>query len=260
MRFVDLEEARQARGVRLAVVTGIPSPWSEAAKGILHVKGIDGLLVRFGPKDDAVKQWMGWHNAPVLFVDDDPPRTHWSDILEASERLGGLSGKVSLVPADPEERSRLFGMAHEILGEGGLVWSARLVVIHRGLTTEGREGFPLRLAQYLARKYSYQPERVAPARERVLSLLRRLEVLAEAARSRGTDYLLGDTLTALDLYAATALGTLAPLPDDQCRGLHPAMRHALESAAPDLREALPRVLIEHRDRVFARHIGLPVQL
>jgi glutathione S-transferase len=257
MRFAELEEARKARGVRLVVMTASPSPWSEAAKGIFHVKGIDGLLVRFGPKDDAVKQWTGWHNAPVLLVDDDPPRLHWGEILETSERLGG---KVSLVPADPERRLRLFGLTHELLGEGGLVWSARLLAIHRGLTTDGREGFPVRLAQYLAPKYGYRPDRVEAARGRVLSLLRRFEKLAEAGRLGGSDYLLGDTLSALDLYAATALGILAPLPDDQCHGVHPAVRHALESAAPDVREAIPRVLIEHRDRVFARHLGLPIEL
>lgn len=34
MKFVDVTEARAARGVRLVVVGGVPSAWSEAAKGL----------------------------------------------------------------------------------------------------------------------------------------------------------------------------------------------------------------------------------
>src|SRR5450631_2409978 len=100
MKFVDLEEARNATGVRLVVLAAIPSPWSEAAKGLFVIKGIDGMLVRLAPRDEAVKQWTAHHNAPVLFVDREPPRTHWSDILEAAERLGGTR----LIPADSGER------------------------------------------------------------------------------------------------------------------------------------------------------------
>src|SRR5579883_1093756 len=71
MRFVALEEARAATGVKLVVAASLPSPWSEAAKGILHVKGIDALLVRFSSSDTAVREWMGWHNVPVLLAPDE---------------------------------------------------------------------------------------------------------------------------------------------------------------------------------------------
>ena len=40
--YVSVEEAIQRRGVRMVVVGNVPSPWGEAAKGILHIKGIDG--------------------------------------------------------------------------------------------------------------------------------------------------------------------------------------------------------------------------
>jgi glutathione S-transferase len=257
MRFVDLEQARSASGVRLVVVGSIPSPWSEAAKGILVVKGIDAVLVRFSPNDEAVKQWTGWHNAPVLMVNGDPPRTHWSEILETAERL---DGRVSLLPVDSGERIRMFGYSHELLGEGGLVWSARLLAIHRGLMTGGREGFPLRLAHYLAPKYGYAPERAEAAGARVLSVLGLLGELAQSSRARCHEYLLGSELTALDLYAATALGPIAPLPQEQCPGMHPAMRRAFETAFPDARAAVPAILCEHRDMVYRRHLGLPVEL
>jgi len=257
MKFVDIEEARAAPGVRLVVMGATPSPWSEAAKGIFVAKGIDVMLVRFLPSDAAVKQWTGFHNAPALFIDAEPPRAHWSEIIEAAERLGGHA---RLVPVDADERIRTFGLAHELLGEGGLVWSGRLLAIHRGLTTEGREGFPLRLASNLAPKYGYAPERAAVAKERVTSVLERFGRLVEANDARGQKHLFGDRLSVLDIYVATALAPFAPLPPEQCPGMHPAMRHAFDTAYPELTAAVPVALREHRDLVYRRHLGLPIEL
>ena len=39
--YVSVEEAIERRGVRMVVVGNVPSPWGEAAKGILHIKGIE---------------------------------------------------------------------------------------------------------------------------------------------------------------------------------------------------------------------------
>ena len=99
-----------------------------------------------------------------LLAPGEPIRTHWTEILETAERLGAERGSPSLVPTDEDDRMRLFGLAHGLLGENGLVWSSRLLVIHRALVTEGKEGFPLRIAQYLAPKYGYAPDRVDAAR------------------------------------------------------------------------------------------------
>jgi glutathione S-transferase len=185
MRFVALEEARSASGLKLVVAASLPSPWSEAAKGVLHVKGLDALLVRFSSTDAAVREWTGWHNVPVLLAPGEPIRTHWTEILETAERLAPR-GSVPLVPRDDTERMRLFGLAHELLGENGLMWCGRMIVIHRGLETEGKEGFPLRVAKYLAPKYGYAPERVEAARARVRSLLARFAELID-----GKTYALG---------------------------------------------------------------------
>ena len=255
MRFVALEEARAETGLKLVVASSLPSPWSEAAKGILHVKGIDAVLVRFSSTDKAVREWMGWHNVPVLLVPGEPIRTHWTEILETAERLGAEQGSPSLVPADEDDRMRLFGLAHELLGENGLVWSSRLLVIHRGLVTEGQEGFPLRIAQYLAPKYGYAPDRVDAARARVRSLFDRFARLLE-----GKTYALGGALTALDLYVATAIAPLAPMSEELCPDTHPVVRHAFATASPDLSNAIPPILAFHRDRIYAKHLELPVRL
>jgi len=255
MRFVTLEEARAATGLKLVVAASLPSPWSEAAKAILHVKAIDALLVRFASTDKAVREWMGWHNVPVLLVPGEPIRTHWAEILEWAERIGAERGSPSLVPAADDDRVRLFGLAHELLGDSGLVWSGRMLVIHRGLMTEGKEGFPLRVAQYLAPKYGYAPERVDAAAARVWSLFERFAQLLD-----GKTYAFGGALTALDLYIATAIAPFAPMSEALCPDTHPIVRHAFATAMPELSKAVPPVLVAHRDRIYEKHLELPVRL
>lgn len=251
MRFVEMEEARAASGVRLVVVGGFPSPWSEAAKGIFEVKQIDGMLIRFAANDKALKEWTTKDNAPVLLVDSEPPRSHWSEILETAERLGGKS----LVPSDAVERAQLFGLAHDLLGEGGLVWNQRIVLVDRGLTTEGREGFPLRLSQYLAPKYGHAPGRMEAAKNKAISILQFFEKMLRENRDHGHDYLLASGFSALDIYLAASLAVFSPLPEEKCP-MHPAIRQTLENTDPKFRE-VPQLLLEHRDRVYERHLTAP---
>ena len=109
MRFVDIEEARAAQGLRLVIAGNVPSPWSQAAMGIFDLKGLDYLAVRLRPAAEAVRVWTGSHNAPVAVYDEEPPRTGWAEILALAERLGG---RMSLIPEGEEARVQTFGLAH----------------------------------------------------------------------------------------------------------------------------------------------------
>lgn len=255
MRFVDLTEARATPGLRLVIVASVPSPWSQGAMGILDLKGIDYVAVRFRRSDDEIKRWTGAPNAPVALHDDEPPRTGWAEILQLAERLGGPP----LVPADDERRVKMFGLAHEILGENGLGWSVRLLLTHAGLETQGREGWPAPVAAYLAPRYGYAPARAEAARARAISVLRLLGRTLDDSRARGHDYLLGAQPTALDVYCAAALATIAPLPESLCPMPQP-IRRAFETLDASVREAVPAALLEHRDLMFQRHLPLPVRM
>ena len=79
MEFVDFEQARQREGLRLVTVSGVPSPWSEAAKGILHVKKIPFVAVHLDPGNPAFVEWIGQESAPVALLDDEPPRGGWAE-------------------------------------------------------------------------------------------------------------------------------------------------------------------------------------
>ncbi len=255
MRFVELEEARQASGLRVVIATNVPSPWSQAALGIFDMKGLDYLAVRFRRDAEEIKRWTGTRNAPAVLFDEEPPRSGWAEIVALGERLGG---SMSLVPEDDERRVRMFGLSHEILGEGGLGWNVRLLLTHASLTTDGRAGWPKPVAEYLAPRYGYAPERVPAARARAVAILRLLDSVLGESRGRGHAYLLGTTPTALDLHAALALGTIWPLPEAQCPML-PPVRHAFETLDQEVKEAVSPALLEHRAQMFSRHLVLPVR-
>jgi glutathione S-transferase len=252
MRFVTLEEARAARGLRLVVLAGVPSPWSEAAKGCLDARGIDYVAVRLTPRDNETRAWSQRHNAPVALYDDEPPRSGWADIVALAERLGGGA---SLVPDAHAERVEMWGLAHELLGEGGLVWCLRLEAIHQGLTTAGARGFPERAAGYLAARYGYDPARIDGARDRIRSML------AALARRLGDErrYLVSGALTAADICLAAAMGVLAPLPHADCAML-PDFRRTYETWSPEISDAVAPSLVAHRDFIYRQHLVLPVQL
>ena len=255
MHFVELEEAKTAKGVRLVIATNVPSPWSQAALGLFDMKGLDYLAVRFRRGDEEIKRWTGARNAPAVLLDDEPPRTGWAEIVTLAERLGG---KMSLVPDDDERRPRMFGLSHEILGEGGLGWSVRLLLTHASHVTDGHEGWPKPVAEYLAPRYGYAPERVSASRARAIAVLRLLDRTLAESRAGGHDYLLGPAPTALDVHAAVGLAVIEPLPEAQCPMPAP-VRHAFETLDRALKDAVSPELREHRALMFERHLVLPVR-
>ncbi len=257
MEFVELEEAVGRPGLRLVTVAGIPSPWSEAAKGIFRVKGIPVVGVRMQPGRPEVAEWTGRPNAPVAMYDDEPPRSGWAEILLLAERL---APEPQLIPADLEGRALLFGLAHEICGEMGLGWARRLYAIHESFDSEGRRGFPLGAAQYLAPRYGYRPDNKAEAHQRVVAVLGMLARRLRSQRDAGSRFYLGDALGALDLYAAAFMGLFRPLPPEQC-SMPEVLRKAFEETLDaETQRALDPLLLEHRDFVYREYLELPVSL
>jgi glutathione S-transferase len=253
-QYVSVEEAVSRGGLRMVVVGGVPSPWGEAAKGILHIKGIEWAAVRLVYDSDVLKTWAGQRSGPIAIYQDERPRHGWAEILLLAERLAPTP---SLLPADPAERALVFGLSHELCGEAGLGWSRRLQLIHAGLNGVG--GFPAPVAKYLATKYGYSPEAAAIGSRRVVALLGMLATRLEAQRAAGSPYYVGHALTAVDVYSATFAGLLRPLPHEQCR-MDAGARAAFELSDAETAAALAPILLEHRDMMYARHLELPLSL
>jgi hypothetical protein len=256
VQFVDVAEAKARGGLRLVVVAGVPSPWGEAAKGLLRIEGVPFVAVRMGPGDTAVHAWTGQTSAPVAMYEDERPRSGWAEILLLVERL---AARPHLIPVDPAERALLFGLSHEICGEMGLGWCRRLAGVQDSIDSNGSRGFPLPIARYLGDKYGHRPGCGDEVRRRVVDVLGMLARRLHAQREAGSDTLLGGSLTALDVYSAAFMALFAPLPPEQC-AIPELLRSAFSSLDADTARALDPILLEHRDRVYARHLELPVQL
>jgi glutathione S-transferase len=252
--YISVEEAMQRGGLRMVVVGNIPSPWGEAAKGILHIKRIEWAAVRLVYDSDSLNEWAGQRTAPVAIYERERPRAGWAEILLLAERLAPAP---RLLPKDPAERALVFGLAHEICGEAGLGWSRRLQMVHAGLQNGG--GFPERVAKYLAKRYGYTPDASAAAGPRVAELLRMLAARLKAQQQNGSRYYVSRALTAVDVYSATFMALFRPPAPEQCQ-MDAATRAAFEMRDAQTDAALDPILLEHRDMMYRDYLELPLSL
>jgi glutathione S-transferase len=81
----------------------------------------------------------------------------------------------------------------------------------------------------------------------------------KAQRQVGSRYYVGDALTAVDVYSATFMALFAPLPAEHC-AMASATRAAFATRDAQTEAALDPILLEHRDRMYATHLELPLSL
>jgi glutathione S-transferase len=255
IEYVDFEDAQKRDGLRMVVVTGVPSPWGEAAKGILHVKQIPWVAVRLDQASSDMVAWTGSRSGPVAMYNDEAARSGWCDILLLAERL---APKVPLLPVDPDARALAIGLSHEICGEMGFGWCRRLQGVHDGMSG-GDAGFPEGVAQYLGAKYGYRAEEAETYQARSVALLEMLGRRLRSQRDAGSRFYLGSGLSAVDLYSAAFMALIQPLPPEQCP-MPDVMRSAFEVNDPATQQALDPILIEHRDFIYGEFLELPLSL
>jgi glutathione S-transferase len=254
IEYVNVHDATERRGLRMVVVGRVPSPWGEAAKGILHLKRIDWVAVRLDYESEALKTWAGQLSGPIAVYEDQRPRAGWAEILLLCERL---APEPALLPGDPAERALVFGLSHELCGEAGLAWTRRLQLVHAGL--RGTGGFPERVARYIGKKYGYRAGEAESYGPRVTELLRSFTQRLKAQREAGSCYYVGKTLTAVDFYGAACCALFSPLPAPECE-MDASARVAFETLDAETTAALDPILVEHRDMMYARHLELPLSL
>jgi hypothetical protein len=256
MNYVEVKEAIEMPGMRLALSAGVPGPWGEAAKSIFYVKGIEYTPVRQlgGGENDALRAWTGRDNAPIAVYEDEPGRDGWADILELAERLKPAP---RLIPIDLERRIEMFGLAHEICGPDGFGWQRRILLLAPLLSDAVPDGAK-QMGRRLADKYGFSDKAIATAGPRVIEILQALSKRLRAQRQLGSRYLLGDSLTALDIYWACFAALLLPMPDERCP--MPAMLRAGYTVTdPETLEAADPILLEHRDFIYETHLELPLR-
>ncbi len=104
---------------------------------------------------------------------------------------------------------------------------------------------------------------------RIRDLLALLDATLASSRSAGHAYLLGDQLSALDLYLATFLTPIIGVSPEDCPAMSPRARAGFEYLRAELAAGngaqgagadLPAALVEHRRRIYRDHLPWPIVL
>jgi glutathione S-transferase len=251
--FISITEAMKSSGLRLLMIRGVPSPWTHAAKGIFHVKGIEYAKVQLaeGEPREIVREWTGQDAFPAAMLDDERPRTGWEEILWLAERLAPTP---SLLPRDPADRALMFGLSRELCGEMGLGWCRRLVGMGAAMRNSANPTL-----KSMNVKFGSSTEEEAQSQSRVVEIIGLLTQQLARSSSAGNRYFIGKSLTALDIYWATFCNIVCPLPKELL-DLPPAMEAIFKATDQETLDAVTPELLAHRDHVYQEFLELPVEL
>jgi glutathione S-transferase len=147
----------------------------------------------------------------------------------------------------------MFGYADELASETGFGCSKRLTMIHHGITggdEAARAGWRL-----FGGKYGYSAAAAAPAR--MAEVLRCLDALLQRQRAARSRFLIGDRLSALDIYWATFAALIDPLPPNLCPMGSAFREHYIERDPAVVAVASPQ-LMQHRDFIYGKYLELPI--
>lgn len=267
LHYASIAEARRMSGLRIVLgAYADPGMWREACKGICHVKGLAYTPVvtasagradaEFGldGADAELREWTAQSSAPVMIWNDERPRSTWIEQLYLAERLAPTP---SLIPADPRDRVTMFGLANELCGENGFGWMGRLMLVDIGMEPLVKEGPEWNFWRRFGQKYGLSEAALAAAPGRMAECLALLDGQLAASQAARGRYFFGDQLTALDIYWATFLGMIDPLPEDLCP-MASFFRPLYTNTHPVVRAALSQRLIDHRLFIYEQHLELPV--
>ena len=141
----------------------------------------------------------------------------------------------------------MFGLCAIVLGEDGLVWNMRIL-----------SDSPL------ARKYGYSDEASTKAPNKIAEIIKLLDKKLKAQEEIGSKYLIGDSLSALDIYWATVSMTVLPasleiMPKTK---QNEGMLLAFEgiSKIPQIAEATSELILSHRDYILKTFCETPAIL
>ena len=265
--YITIAKARRMSGLRIVLgAYPIPGPWRESCKGVFYVKGLEYVPVRTGNDGSSdvalgmdgtqteLIEWTGQASAPVVAWNDERPRSSWVDQLNLAERL---APNPPLIPIDIDERARMFGLANELLGENGLVWVKRLLAIDGPLKSLSADDPQRAFWIFLGEKYGYSLAAAARAVQRIEAVVTAFANQLKAQQARGRRYLVGDGLSALDIYWAACCGILDPMPPERCP-MADAFRLAYGNTDPSIGKALTRELRAHRDFIYDEHLEMPI--
>lgn len=267
LQYASIAEARRMSGLRIVLGAYTdPGMWREACKGICHVKKLDYVPVvtasagradtEFGldGADRELFEWTAQSSAPVMVWNDERPRSTWIEQLYLAERL---APEPALIPSRAEDRVRMFGLANELCGERGFGWMGRLMLVDMGMEPLAKDGPEYAFWRKFGQKYGLDAAELAAAPGRMAEIMTLLDGQLAAEQAAGRRFFVGSALSALDIYWATFLGLIDPLPEEACP-MASFFRPLYTNEHPVVRGALTPRLREHRDFIYREYLELPV--
>ena len=255
--FISLEEAAALKnGTRITFIPGVQALYAEALKNICFVKGIAviralhpmmGVDKKTGEdRQKRLFELTSQTSLPTMFYNEERPRNVWIEQLALAEQIGSADSP-TLIPADMAQRADMFGLCAVVLGEDGLVWNMRIM-------NDGP----------LGRKYGYSDDASAAAPGKVGEVIALLDQRLQQQAEQGSRYLVGDTLTAADIYWATMSMCITDTPPE----IMPATQQnqgmlkffAANAKVPAIAEALSGAIAEHQRYILTTYCETPAVL
>jgi glutathione S-transferase len=255
--FITLEEAAcMEEGTRVTFVPGVQAMYAEALKNICYIKNIHltralhpfmGIDKETGEDRQAkLYELTSQTSLPTMFHDKERPRNVWTEQLALAERIG-TKDSPKLIPDNFEHRVEMFGICAVVLGEDGLVWNMRIM-----------------MDSPLAQKYGYSEEASAAAPGKIGEVITLIDDRLKAQEKNGSPYLIGDSLTALDIYWATMSMTILPVPleimpkTQQNQGMLGFFE--MNSKIPVIASALTERIAKHQQYILTAYCETPAVL
>jgi hypothetical protein len=253
---LTLEKALGAPGLRVAPVRGgPPSPWSEFVRACFHVKRIPCSFVDARDADRSLttlKTVTGQQTLPVVFWNDERPRSNWLEQLMLAERI---SPQPRLLPDAPLERAKIVGLIAALCSEDGFGWHRRVMMIGRLLTEPTFGERERAIGHYLSKKYRHNTDSIEASTKHCEAIVAAFASL----RAAGHDHLSGSTLTALDLAWAAFAALIRPLPENLCP-VKPLWRDLYTWMPAGTPHETVEGLLSFRERIYRQWLVLPIDL
>ena len=147
----------------------------------------------------------------------------------------------------------MVGLINELAGEKGFAWNARLLMLHAGAQAQGAEVVK---KNPMYADYQYDADTINDVKKEIEGLLSDLTLHIKSQRDIESDYLVGKVLTAADVYWAYFSNMLQALPPE-VNPMPDGLRKSWGVLASSIGDYDP-VLIEQRDRIFEKHLVLPL--